>query len=216
MSETNIDFYENIALDKFIELAELMGFTDGVDIKQIFQYIDKDAILVEVGIGYGRAISLLRKHGFEGKIYAIDRVQVLLDKLPEDLLKQITVLKQDVRNVKIPEKADVIMWMWSGILELTLEEQEQTLCRMKPFLKEGGRLFIETPGDKIKYVGQKIDEHYVRVETEWGALDAYMPAEKNIRHYADVCGYFFEEKIIYTTDKGLERVIYVLQNKQTN
>ncbi|WP_027001432.1 class I SAM-dependent methyltransferase [Hugenholtzia roseola] len=212
-NKNNIDFYQNIEIEKFKEIAKKSGFDTGIDIELIYPDIAKAEVLVELGLGYGRTVEHLRRLGFEGRMYALERSEKFLDYAKkEKVLESEAILPQDIRHIDLPEKADAILWLWSGILEQTLEQQKYSICKIREYLKPKGKLFIEAPQGNLKVVGVKIDKHYIRVETEWGILEAYLPYEEDIRQMAAQCGYQNVRTLPYLTPTGLERIIYILEN----
>lgn len=212
MTDSNIAFYENIKLEKFKELAVVTGFDKCPDLKLIYEkYIADAQILVELGMGYGRCMDFLIEKQFQGTIYAVERVKTYLDNYRKHKYKKIKFLHEDIRYLNLPKKADVVLWMWSGILEQNKPTQRHCIEKIYTGLREGGYLIIEVPQDKIKFVGKKLDEHYIRVETEWGILEAYLPHKGEIREIAEDAGYSSFETLEYNSDTGLNRVMYILK-----
>ncbi len=213
MTLANIDFYRNIQIEKFKELAGVTGFDTGVDIDQIYPQIKNAKAIAELGVGYGRAIEQLLERGFEGKIYGIERVESFVNYMAKEYNNEnLFMLHQDIEELNLPEKVDAVLWLWSGILEQNLEQQRDSICKIRKYLKIGGKLFIEAPQDKIKFVGMKINKHYIRVEMDWGTLDAYMPYEEDMQLIKESCHYKSLEMIKYQSVTGLDRVFYVFEN----
>jgi len=213
MTLANINFYRNIQIEKFKELAGVTGFDTGVDIDQIYPQIKDAKSIAELGVGYGRAIEQLLERGFEGKIYGIERIESFVNYMEKEYNNEnLFMLHQDIEELELPEKVDAVLWLWSGILEQNLERQKDSICRIRKYLKTGGKLFIEAPQDKIKFVGMKINKHYIRVEMEWGTLDAYMPYEEDMQLIKESCHYKSLEMIKYQSVTGLDRVFYIFEN----
>ena len=78
MNDNNVAFYRKIKIDKFREIAELLGFHTGIDIDVLLPYIRHSKVLVELGVGFGRVIKALLDRGFDGKIIGIERSPELL------------------------------------------------------------------------------------------------------------------------------------------
>ncbi len=212
MTLANIDFYRNIEIEKFKELAGVTGFDTGIDIDQIYPQIKDAKAIAELGVGYGRAVQQLLKRGYEGKIYGVERVKSLLDRMEKEYENEnVFMLHQDIEELDLPEKVDAVLWLWSGVLEQNLEQQRDSICKIRKYLKTGGKVFIEAPQDKIKFVGIKINKHYIRVEMEWGTLDTYMPYEDDMRLIKESCHYSSLETIKYQSVTGLDRVFYVFE-----
>lgn len=207
----NIAFYECMQLQKFHELAQITGFHTNPDLKLIFPQLQHARSVVELGAGYGRCVFGLLEMGYTGKIYAVDRIQRLLELIEQqDRTGQVVSLHQDIRELDLPEHTDAVLWLWSGILEQRPEEQLVCLKRIYSQLYAGGKVFVDAPRDKIKYVGKKMNRKYIRVEMEWGTLEGYLPYREDIEEMAAAAGYVRVEELPYTSETGLNRMMYVL------
>ncbi|MEM6297550.1 MAG: class I SAM-dependent methyltransferase [Bacteroidota bacterium] len=210
ISTENIRFYEMMAPRKFLELAQLTGFDTNPDLKLILPQLRGCRSIAELGVGYGRCVFGLRELGFNGKIYAVDRVQMLLDRIQDTFDEDVIPLLQDIRELNLPEPADAIIWLWSGILEQKPENQLLSLKQIRHNLAPDGKLFVDSPEDKIKYVGKKLNQKHVRVEMEWGGLDGYIPYREDMEYMAEEAGYSNIEVIPYKSETDLDRLMYVL------
>jgi SAM-dependent methyltransferase len=168
-------------------------------------------IIAEIGLGYGRCVDALLEKGYTGQIYAVERVEKFSAMASEKYDKnQVTVFSDDVINVKFPQNVDAILWMWSGIMELSAEEQELAICKLKASLNPNGVLFIEVPSGEIKIIGTRIDAQKFKVEAPWGTLEAHLPLEEDMKRVAQNCKYKSLNTLKYETEKGLKRIIYAL------
>ncbi len=207
----NFDFYSAMQLEHFKEFANLTGFDTGIDIDILFPYLKNAETLVELGAGYGRAIHFLLQRGFEGEIIAVERIDRLIPHLQQRFQNQINLLQQDITELKLPEKADFVMWLWSGILELNSSEQLKSIKQVYKNLKEGGTFAIESPDKTVKVVGKLAEDRKVTLETDWGALEAYLPTESEIEEYSQQAGFTHFQVIRYKSTVGLERIFYLLK-----
>ncbi|MFT5617761.1 MAG: SAM-dependent methyltransferase [Arenicella sp.] len=206
----NFDFYSAMQLEHFEEFANLTGFDTGIDIEILFPYLKNAETLVELGAGYGRAIHFLLQKEFEGKIIAVERIDRLIPHLQQRFQDKIQLVQQDITKLKLPKKADFFMWLWSGILELNPTEQLHSIKQVYKNLKPGGTFAIESPDKTVRIVGKLEGDRKVTLETEWGALEAYLPTESEIRNYAEQAGFSNFQTIRYQSTVGLDRVFYLL------
>ena len=207
----NYDFYSAMRLEQFEEFARLTGFDTGIDIDILYPYLKDAKTLVELGAGYGRAIDFLLKKGFKGDVYAVERISRLIPYLKNRFEDRIQIIQQDITKLDLPQKADAIMWLWSGILELNPTEQEKSVNQVYHNLSDGGLFAIESPYKTIKVVGKMNEEQKIVLKTEWGELEAYLPKEEEIRKYAKNAGFSSCKTLHYTSKTGLDRLFYLLQ-----
>ncbi|MGB0523649.1 MAG: class I SAM-dependent methyltransferase [Flammeovirgaceae bacterium] len=211
VTDENFSFYKRMNLKDFKHFAHLTGFDTGVDIDILFPYLKDVKELVELGAGYGRAIHFLLDRGYKGKITAVDRVGRFLELLKEKYGERINTLHQDIRNLKLTHPVDGIMWLWSGISELSHKEQEQSVQNIYKNLSEGGMFILESPYKKIKIVGEHKSPQHITLTTDWGRLDAYLPNEEEIQRYAESAGFASLETLHYQSETGLDRIFYILR-----
>jgi len=215
MNDENIDFYRKINITKFKEIAGLIGLHTKIDIDLIYPYIQSAKILVEFGAGYGRVIQALLEKKFEGRIIAFERSPELAQYLRTQFSSaiaahKITLVEKDFKHLFIEEKIDVVLWLWSGFLELSKDEQKENVKYIFENLATRGLLIIEVPVE-VKYIGIRTDHQFIRVETDWGNMDAYMPTYEEILKYAEYAGFQGIERIDYSTATNLKRSIYILR-----
>jgi SAM-dependent methyltransferase len=212
---TNKTFYGNIELDKFREIAEISGFDSAPDISLIYATVKRSKVLLEIGLGYGRCIDAILDRGYQGKIYAVERVEKFANLAKQKYAEStVEVIFDDILHAELPEQLDCVLWLWSGIMELTPDEQEAAIGKVAQNLKSGGNFFIELPAGELKVIGQKVDDRKIVVNAEWGTLEAYLPSEDEIRKAAEKGGFDSVHSLRYMTEKGLKRVMYVLNKKQ--
>ena len=213
MKDGNYGFYEGMKLENFMHFAELTGFDTGIDIDVIYPYIKDFGRIVELGAGYGRAIDFLRKKGFAGEIVAVERIEHLIDYLKEHYGGHIQeCICQDITRISLDQPADAIIWLWSGILELSVPNQEKSINKLYQCIKPGGLLALESPYKQVRIVGQqKENERHIQLRTDWGELNAYLPTDQELRKYAKEAGFKSVDTVSYTSRTGLDRMFYIMR-----
>ncbi|MCS7005247.1 MAG: class I SAM-dependent methyltransferase [Cytophagales bacterium] len=209
VSEGNYEFYRRIQIPIFQHYAKLTGMDTGKDIDIIYPMIEKSTLVVELGAGYGRSVQFLLQKGFCGRLVLVERVPEMIEYLKQ-AFPPLEILQTDIRYLQLPFQADVLLWLWSGILELSRQEQTQTVQQLYKNLKKGGLLFIEAPYQRIQVVGSHTSEKLIKLETEWGTLTAYLPSPEEVESDARLAGFSSFKKILYRSQTDLERVIYLL------
>ncbi len=201
-------------MSTFLDIAHQSGFDTCPDMELIFERIKDTRSLAELGGGYGRCVQYLLQSGYKGTIYCIERAASMVKYMQESITAptdRVEIFHQDICDLRLPERVDAILWLWSGILEQSKAEQHLYVARIKTFLNKSGSLFIDTPHSELKVFGTKLDDHIIRVETDWGSLEAYLPSQDEIINISKGCGFSACEVIPYTTPTGLRRVMYELK-----
>jgi SAM-dependent methyltransferase len=209
-NDKNVDFYRNIKMDMFQQIATMLGLQSGIDIEKVYPYIKDAKVLVELGAGYGRVVKALLKRGFTGQIIAVERVKTLFEYLSQNIPEIVVLQQQDLKQLKLATPPDAITWMWSGILELSKDEQKTVINNLYKVLAPKGVLIVEIP-KQVKFVGVHVGEQKIKVETEWGTIDAYLPKHEEMLEYGKKAGFTEVQLIDYQTSIQLERSIYVFK-----
>jgi len=209
-NDKNVDFYRNIKLETFKHLATVIGLDTGIDVDVIYPFIKDADTLVELGAGYGRVIKALLQRGFKGKIIAIERITALIEHLSQNIPEIVVLQQQDFKHLQLAIKPAVITWMWSGILELSKDEQIAMIQHLYELVAEKGCLIVEIPR-KVKFIGVHVGEQKVKVETEWGTIEAYLPRHEEMLEYGQLAGFSEIQLFEYQTTTKLERSIYMFK-----
>ncbi|XP_046662593.1 protein arginine N-methyltransferase 6 [Homalodisca vitripennis] len=108
--------------------------------KEIFQ----DKIVMDVGTGTG-ILSIFCAQAGAKKVYAIEKSEIA--KLAADIVKEnnltdiIEVIQEQVENVVLPCKVDVMISEWMGFYLLHEGMLDSILAARDKHLKEGGKMF---------------------------------------------------------------------------
>lgn len=207
--ESNLEFYRKMELSKFRYFAEIIGMDSCQDLKTLDSYLQKAQNILELGAGYGRALEWLTAHS-QANIQAVERADSLVTHLQHSFGDRVAISQSDIRDFVPPQQFDVILWLWSGILELTEGDQKGCIEHYYRYVAPGGFMVIETPYKSIHKVGTLEDPKHIKVETDWGVLHAYFIDQQEITQYALEAGFSDVQTIVYQTGKGISRVIYLL------
>ncbi|MCU0449352.1 MAG: class I SAM-dependent methyltransferase [Bernardetiaceae bacterium] len=210
MNATNIDFYRRIDIGKFKEFADRIGLGASCDVDEVYPFVKEAKLVYELGAGYGRVASALYRKGFQGRIVALERSPELVGYLRKHLPQRITVRQDDYLHFRVGERPDAFLWMWSGVLELSPEEQRHGMAYLARKLRPGGRLIAEIPVE-IKVVGEMIYNGFIKVQTDWGSFEGYLPTHEQMMDYAYQAGFGRVTRHEYYTSKRIRRCFYVLE-----
>lgn len=212
-NDSNKEFYNTVPLDVFQSLTQQGGFKDCVDLKLIEQQLPQNASVIEVGAGFGRCVDFLLERKHTGKIWAIEQStplsKVLQDKYGN--ISNVEVINADIKTFELNQKADVVLWMFSGLLDFNRDEQPVVLKRLRTFLKDGGILFLDIPQLHKLTLAKFTSEQDILMETPYGNIATFLPSSADIKQYAEESGFKNVSLIDYNTTTDKKRSIYRLE-----
>lgn len=211
MNDSNLPFYTNLGVDHFKMLAEVGGFDKYKDLELIYPYIKNSSFLLELGAGYGRCLEFLKKKKYKGKIFAIEQSSLLVGHLKEFYEEMAEILQTDIKSINIPHNVDVALWMWSGFIDFSREEQKNTLKRLSSLINTGGKIIIDLPKLGFQTIAQHGDFNHLHFESPFGNLDCYLATEKDMEEYALEGGFSNVKSFDYFTSTDKERTIFILE-----
>lgn len=210
MNDKNIQFYNNLGVEPFKKLSEVGGFSSHKDLELVFPYIEGSNSIVEVGAGFGRCLDFFINKGFEGKLIAVEKAIPYLEHLRKHYSDRVEILDVDVKKLSLNEKVDTVLWMFSGIIDFSREEQIQTLKLLAGCLKEKGKLVIDIPKLGFRTYADHTDEQHLRFDSEYGLLECYIPSVEDITEYQEKAGFSGFIRLDYSTPSGKHRTVYIL------
>ena len=211
MNDKNLLFYKNIGLSPFMELSDKGGFSSYKDMELIAPYISDNASILELGAGFGRCLEYFVKKGHKGKLTAVEFVLPLVEHLKEKFAGKTEIINADIKKLDLPAKYDVALWMWSGIIDFSKEEQLESCKRIYTLLHEKGRLFIDVPRMGVQTIASHIDNQNLLLSTDYGEIHAYIPNDKDMENVRSIVGYSRLVKIEYSTSTDKKRTVYMLE-----
>jgi len=191
--------------------AEAGGLTTWPDLKAIESYITNASNILEIGSGYGRAISYLLKHHSDKQITALERSSQLINVLNLQFEKKIAVVHADINEYKTTKPFSLILWLWSGFTDFSKAEQPTILQHVQSLLASKGALIIETfPHDITPANGSTTASQYYCLSANQYSLNGFIPTPDEMHDYAENAGLMLKELIEYTTTSGRTRKLYCL------
>lgn len=211
MNDKNLLFYSNIGLDPFRELAVKGGFSSYKDMELIAPYISQEASILELGAGFGRCLAYFIDKGHKGKLTGIEYSQPLVKYLKEKFEGKAEIINADIKKLELKEKYAVALWMWSGIIDFSREEQIESCKRVYNLLQEKGRLFIDVPRLGVQTIANHIDNQHLVLTTEYGEIHAFIPDDQDMETIKKEVGFHRLVKIEYATSTDKKRTVYMLE-----
>lgn len=212
-NDSNKIFYNTVPLEVFQSLTQQGGFVDCLDLKLIEKHIASSSSVMEVGAGYGRCVDFLLAKKHEARIIAIEQSlqfsTVLLEKYKSQ--SNVQVIHDDIKTLTLSDKVDVVLWLFSGMLDFAKEEQPVVLKRLRSFLKNEGKLFIDIPQLAKLTVAKYTSAQDIVMETPYGNITTFLPALADIEEYASEAGFSKVSVIHYDTTTEKKRSIFMLE-----
>jgi hypothetical protein len=210
INEKNFKFYNQIGLDTFQSLAQTGGFNTFVDLEIAYRYIQTNENIIEIGAGYGRCLDFLLEKKHEGEICAIEQSAILCAHLRGKYSNAIEIIEGDIYAYNSTHSIDTALWMWSGIIDFSVEEQAAVIKHIYDILSTKGKVFIDIPRIGIKTIADHLDQQRIKLTTDFGEIECYIPLSSEMKEYADRAGFSRVDEINYETDTDKKRTMYIL------
>lgn len=212
MNDNNLEFYSKMGVDPFKDLAVMGGFSTFIDLELIYPYIKFSNSILELGAGYGRCIDFFLQKKFSGDIIAIEQSPVLMTELKSKFGKydNVKLLQEDIKTLKLTEKVDAALWMWSGLIDFDKNQQYACLQKLYNMLNPEGTLVIDIPRIGFKTIAEHKDEQNLTFSTPYGTLHCYIPDVREMEEAKNKIGYKELRLMNYQTATQKERTIYML------
>jgi SAM-dependent methyltransferase len=211
MNDKNLLFYNNIGLDPFRELSVKGGFSSYKDMELIATYISGDASVLELGAGFGRCLTYFVDKGHKGTLTGVEYSQPLVSHLKEKFAGKAEIINADIKKLELKQKYDIALWMWSGIIDFSKEEQIESCKRVYNILNERGRLFIDVPRLGVQTIANHLDNQHLVLTTEYGEIHAFIPDDTDMENIKKEVGFHRLVKMEYVTSTDKKRTVYMLE-----
>ena len=103
-----------------------------------------DEVVLDAGCGTGNVTSLLVDRVPRGRVYGVDAAPSMVERAGATLGRRATVLCQDLLELELPERVDVV---FSNATFHWILDHEALFQRLHDALKPGGRLVAQCGGD---------------------------------------------------------------------
>ncbi|HSZ25719.1 MAG TPA: class I SAM-dependent methyltransferase [Cytophagaceae bacterium] len=210
MNDKNLLFYNNIGLDSFRELSDRGGFSSYKDMELIAPYINEDVSIIELGAGFGRCLNYFIDKGHKGSLTGVEYSKPLVEFLKKNFAGKAEIINADIKKLSLSSKYDVALWMWSGIIDFSKEEQLESCKKIYNLLQVGGYLIIDVPRLGIQTIADHIDNQHLVFSTEFGEIRAFVPNDLEMEKIKKEAGFEKLIKMEYSTSTDKQRTIYIL------
>lgn len=210
MNKNNFGFYKNVGVKGLQEFSDTGGFTSWADMEHAYPILRDTSSVLELGAGYGRCLEFLIKEGYQGKMYAVEQSEEFVAHLEETFSAEVEIIAGDFNEVKLPEAVDSVLWMWSGIIDFTEEEQQAMFNRLFGLLNRPGVLVVDAPRIGFKTFAQHDDAQHLHYESPYGDLKCYIPSRSDMDRMCKEAGFASVEQIDYDTSTERQRSLFAI------
>jgi tRNA A58 N-methylase Trm61 len=210
INKKNFNFYNNIGLATFQSMAAQGGFDTFTDLEIVYRNINPTNSILEIGAGYGRCVNFLLQKQHKGSITAVEQSPVLIAHLLQQYAHQAKIIEGDINAIEVDTPVDVILWMWSGILDFSKAEQMIAVQRLAGMSGPAGKLFIDVPRLGVQTIAEHTDQQHIKLTTAFGEVECYIPLSEEVQAYATRAGFGAIQEIDYETATAKKRTLYIL------
>jgi SAM-dependent methyltransferase len=210
MNDSNFNFYNNLGVEPFKKLAVIGGFNSYKDLELCYPYIKDAKSILELGAGYGRCLDFFIENNYKGKLIAVEQSPKLAAYLKSHYSSKAEILQEDIKSLRLNQKVDAALWMWSGIIDFSLAEQLTAVQKISSLISEKGKLIIDIPRLGYKTYATHENEQRLHLDSSYGTLDCYIPNETEMKEIGDKSGFKELKTMYYKTSTEKERTIYIL------
>ncbi len=200
-----------MGLDPFKELSVLGGFSSYKDMELIAPYINQNASILELGAGFGRCLTYFLETGHLGKLTGVEFSPPLVEYLKDKFKGKAEIINADIKKLELTSKYDVALWMWSGMVDFSPNEQLDSCKKIYDLLQEGGRLFIDVPRIGVQTIANHIDNQHLVFTTEFGEIHAFIPDDSDMESIRKLVGFERIIKIEYSTSTDKKRTVFIFE-----
>ena len=156
-------------------------FAHPVNVEQLSRWIPTDGRILDFGCGYGRALGILRSHGYTNLI-GVDPTPGMIEAARLNLPEISFQVLPDYRSVPLPDAS------FDGVLLLSVltavptdDGQRAILAEISRLLRPSGVLYIS---DMWLQPDQRNVERYIRDEKKYGTYGVFDLSEGvTVRHH---------------------------------
>jgi phospholipid N-methyltransferase len=207
------EYYDNVPIEELVSFTKIGGIYNCCDLDLVQDYIKAASNILEIGGGFGRVVNYLYNTNPDAKITAIERCKRLFNHLYKLYSDKVNMINSDLLDFESTEKYNLVLMMWSGLVEYPKVDQSKVLEKLKSFLSDSGILIIETLSHKSipkNVTNFDTDKRSYIVKTSYGNAYGYIPTDEEIRQYAIHLGFKCIKQIPYISSSNVERLITVM------
>ena len=212
------EHYDSILVWYLDKLAVDKGIANHADLRNVADYINPtlnagvaNGPIVEVGVGNGRVVDWLMQQSKSLRYIGVELSPAQTERLKTKYEKNASVMivNNNILDFKMNEKSPLVLWMWSGFLELNPSEKDLGIKTVSNLQSTGGRLIIDLPsviaGEKIIFKDDGFVENPY-IKEGYKPFYGHLISDTELKKMANKHGYTLEAFLPYEVeakdDKG--------------
>lgn len=205
-NQDTVAIYEDIGPEGLKAYAAAIGLDECPDLARISSIVTQSRSILEVGGGYGRVIQGVLQKAAPDRCIALEQAEnnyaYLCSRFKDN--PKVQVIKQSLFEYNTPDRFDLVLWMWSGYADLNYTEQTAALRKVGGMMNDKGILVIDLPEGSE-------DQCWLMTLPSGLIYTGHLPSEARLSKDAELAGFASVQAQTYSTCKGSERRLYIIQ-----
>ncbi|MBQ6560196.1 MAG: class I SAM-dependent methyltransferase [Erysipelotrichaceae bacterium] len=163
-------------------VSETKTFTLPFDSESFSKYVKKDAVIVDVGCGYGRVLRILSDEGY-GDLAGYDFSPSMIERARREC-PQIRFETMEEGKIPLEDGSTDAVILFAVLTCIVSDEEQEDLIReICRILGPGGILYVN---DYLLNPDERNQERYRKYEEEFGVFGAFrLPEGATCRHHSE-------------------------------
>ena len=208
------EYYDTLTESEFHAMEDRAGLLDCPDLRKLREMAadrfpaDRPLEYLEIGIGTGRVVRWLLNNLPRPKVVGIDNCRAHVKKAIGEFKRRAKFLHLDVLKLRESGRFDVVLWLFSGLAEMSPDRRVEAFQRIRAALRPSGAFLLDmvvtVPLDQVRE--SKVDDGYCEVVNASGArLSLHVPIPAQIEEYAKAAGLALRTSCLDFQPKGDRR-----------
>lgn len=163
-------------------VSEKKEFTTPFQADAFSRYVEKDALVVDIGCGYGRTLNELHQQGY-GRLMGFDFSAEMI-KRGKRLFPDLDLRVKEDETIALPDNsADAVILFAVLTCIVKNVDQKQLISEIHRVLKPGGIIYIN---DFLLNTDERNTSRYLQYQEKLGVYGAFeLPEGAVVRHHSE-------------------------------
>ena len=192
--------------DYWNSVSEKKEFTTPFQAEAFTRYVEKDALIVDIGCGYGRTLNELYEQGYK-RLLGFDFSSEMIKRGQRQFPELDLRVKED-ETIALPDNSvDAVILFAVLTCIVKNEDQQQLISEIHRILKPDGIIYVN---DFLLNTDERNTSRYSRYRTKFGVYGAFeLPEGAVLRHHSEE---WIKELLHDFEQKEFENLIFTTMN----